>query len=58
MPHSYVQDAMKTVDALSADDTLMLEERLVLLNLINDYIVDLTKRLEDKLAGEPEGPNS
>ena len=55
MPHTYIQDAKKTIDALSTDDGLVLEERLILLAMLTDYIAEVTKRLEDELPNETGG---
>jgi hypothetical protein len=52
MPHTYLVDVQKIIDDLSKDDGLMLEERLVLLSMITDYTAEVSKKLEDKLAGE------
>lgn len=52
MPHSYLQDLKRTVNALSTDDTLVLEERLILLGLITEYIDEVRKGLEIESAGQ------
>lgn len=50
MPHTYLPDVRKILDDLSTDEGLTLEERLILLAMITDYIAKLTKELEDELA--------
>jgi hypothetical protein len=52
MPHTYLVDVKKIIDELSKDDESMIEERLVLLSMITDYIAEVSKKLEDRLAGE------
>jgi hypothetical protein len=51
MPHTYVQDVRRTVDNLSADNGLIPKERLILLNMMADYIAKVRKGLEKELAG-------
>lgn len=50
MPNAYIRDIKKIVDALSADYGLCLEEKLVWLALVTDYVETVTRKLEDELA--------
>lgn len=52
MPHTYLVDVRKIIEGLSTDDGLILEERLVLLRMIAQYIAEVSKKLEDNLAKE------
>lgn len=52
MPHTYVPDVKAIIDALSKDDGLILEEKLIVLGMIEDHVAAVTKQLEDELAGE------
>lgn len=52
MPNTYVQDVKKIVHALSTDESLSLEGKLILLGLVTDDINEATKELEGELAGE------
>ena len=55
MPYTYIQDVKKTVDALSRDEGLILEEKLILLGMVSNYIEAVTKRLEEELASDASG---
>ena len=54
MPHTYLRDVRKILIDLSADDELTLEERIILLDIVNDEITELTKKLEDEVAEETD----
>jgi hypothetical protein len=55
MPHTYVQDVKKVISALTRDDGLILEEKLILLNVLTDHLTEVTKQLEDELAASKGG---
>lgn len=50
MPHTYIQDAKGIIDALCRDKGLVLEEKLILLGMVTDFVTEVTKKLEDDLA--------
>lgn len=50
MPNTYVQDIKQIVDAMSRDEGLPIEGRLILLGMVMDYITAVSKELEDELA--------
>jgi hypothetical protein len=50
MPHTYLHDVKKIVDALCKDGGLILEEKLILLGMVADHIAAVTNQLEDELA--------
>ena len=50
MPHTYLQEVKEIIAALSKDEGLSLEEKLILLGMVTDYITAVTKQLEDELA--------
>ena len=50
MPNTYLHDVEEIVDALSKDDGLTLEGRLIVLSLVTNYVATVTKKLEDELA--------
>jgi hypothetical protein len=52
MPDTYIQDVKKVVDDLSRDEGLMLEEKLIRLQLVAGYVDTAMNRLEDELATE------
>ena len=50
MDNAYFQEAREIVDKLARDKELMLQERLILLKLVEGYIAKVTEDLEDELA--------
>lgn len=55
MPHTYLQDIKKIIDALSADERLILEEKLIVLGMMNNRITRVTTTIEDELATCKDG---
>lgn len=49
MPHTHLRNVLEAVDVLSRDEDLMLEERIILLDLVEDYICEVRQKLEDKI---------
>lgn len=49
MPDTYIQDVTKIIDALSRDGRPVLEERLILLGMVTDYAMEVTRKLEGEL---------
>jgi hypothetical protein len=50
MDNAYFHEARKIIEKLARDEELMLEERLILLKLVEGYIAKVTEDLEDELA--------
>lgn len=50
MTNTYVQDVKQIINALSKDEGLPIEGRLILLGILIDHITAVTKSLEDELA--------
>lgn len=50
MPHTYLQDVKTIVDNLSTDRGLALEERLIVLAMMKEYVAIVTRKLEDELS--------
>lgn len=57
MPHTHLEDAKKIINALSTDEGLILEGKLILLGLVTDYAAQTTKKLESELAREKSTKN-
>lgn len=55
MPHTYIKDVEKIIDALCRDDGLSLKGKLILLDTLADPISEMMKQLEDKLAAPEKG---
>ena len=56
MPHTYIEDVKRVVGTLCADDGLTLEEKLILLGMVTDYVTRVTKQLEDELDASERKP--
>lgn len=52
MPHIDLQDVRETVDALSRDEGIILEEKLILLGMANDHVTAVTKKLKGEVASK------
>lgn len=50
MPHTYLQDVKEVINALTGDEGLTLEGKLLLLGMVTDHVAAATKQLEDELA--------
>lgn len=50
MGNPYFLDVKAILDKLANDQKLMLEEKIILLRLVEGYIAKVVKELEDKLA--------
>jgi len=48
-------DVKKIIDALSENEGLTLEGRLILLGLVTDCVIAITRKLEDELATRKDG---
>ena len=55
MPHTYLQDAKRIIDSLSTDEGLILEEKLILLDLIKNHLTAVTEELESELSTDADG---
>jgi hypothetical protein len=55
MPHTYVQVAKEIINALSRDEGLILEEKLILFGMANDHVTGVAKKLEGGLATWKDG---
>lgn len=52
MSHTYLPDVEKIIDALSVDEGVTIEGRLILLGMMTDYITAVTRKLESEMAGQ------
>lgn len=55
MPHTYIDDIKKIIDALCKDEGLILEEKLILLDLIKNHITVVARELESELGEDADG---
>lgn len=55
MGNPYFLDVKAILDKLANDQKLMLEEKIILLRLVEGYIAKVVKELEDKLAQDEGG---